>query len=133
MRQQIDSTATQWWEFVQQGRLHIQWCAACAGRQHPPGPICRTCHSTRSLAWLRHEGPARVVSKTEVRQTLYPAYRDLVPYWIMLVDLGGSVHTLTLLSPHAEQVPALGEKGDIGFMDIEATKVLTFETRGAYG
>lgn len=123
----VDSYAQQWWDLAAQQRLCVQRCGACKRAQHPPGPICRSCQRPGYLEWAEHDRRGRLVSMTQVMQTTYPAYTDLVPYWIGLVDLGEDLYTLALLICDADIAPMVGVSGEIGFTRVGDTPVLTFD------
>jgi uncharacterized OB-fold protein len=49
------------WDYVQQGQLRLQTCAACSHTWYPPGPVCPRCLSDH-FEWKEMCGRGRVVS-----------------------------------------------------------------------
>jgi uncharacterized OB-fold protein/acyl dehydratase len=77
-----------WFEGLQQGKLLIQQCAVCGLLRHPPGPMCRDCHS---LEWttLEASGGGTIHSFVVVH---YPQIPSLdYPNQVVLVDLDEGV------------------------------------------
>lgn len=91
----MDEAARRWWQAIDDGRLELQACSRCHRRQHPPGPLCRTCASGDHLSWVEHPGHGHVVAASEVHATPYEHLRDDGPYWVALVELEPDVLVLT--------------------------------------
>ncbi len=66
--------------------FHLQACASCGLVRYPPTTACPWCASLESR-WVPVEGKGTVHSYTEVHHAIQPAFRDHVPYLILLVDL----------------------------------------------
>ncbi len=74
-----------WWEDgIQQGKLLIQRCSACAVLRHPPRPICGECHS---MDWEHVEstGVGVVHSYVIMHHPPLPGYE--MPMAVGLIDL----------------------------------------------
>ena len=66
--------------------FHLQQCGECKLLRYPPTTACPWCMS-REAKWAPVEGKGAVHSYTEVHHAIQPAFRDHVPYLILLVDL----------------------------------------------
>ena len=66
--------------------FHLQACAGCGLLRYPPTTACPWCANPVSR-WTTVEGRGTVHSYTEVHHAIQPAFRDHVPYLILLVDL----------------------------------------------
>lgn len=66
--------------------FHLQACAGCGLIRYPPTTACPWCMSPESR-WTSVEGKGAVHSYTEVHHAIQPAFRDHVPYLVLLVDL----------------------------------------------
>jgi uncharacterized OB-fold protein len=77
-----------WFEGLREGKLLIQRCADCGVLRHPPGPMCRACHS---LHWdtIEATGRGSIHSFVVVH---YPQIPSLdYPNNVLLVDLDEGV------------------------------------------
>lgn len=129
-----DASAREWWELLAQGRLCLQRCTGCDTTQHPPGPVCRSCHRRDHLAFVDHDRRAQLVSATRVQQSPHPAFADRVPYWLTLVHLGCGAHTLALLPDQPTGVAlAPGRTGTVQPGQVDGSPVLTFYPDTAVG
>jgi uncharacterized OB-fold protein len=66
--------------------FRLQACDACDLLRYPPTTVCPWCMS-RESHWTPVEGKGAVHSYTEVHHAIQPAFRDHVPYLVLLVDL----------------------------------------------
>jgi uncharacterized protein len=66
--------------------FHLQACTACGLLRYPPTTACPWC-ANPGARWTLVEGRGAVHSYTEVHHAIQPAFRDHVPYLILLVDL----------------------------------------------
>jgi uncharacterized OB-fold protein len=73
---------------LKEGKLLIQKCADCGTLRHPPGPMCRNCHS---LAWttLEASGRGSIHSFVVVHYPQVPSFD--YPNQVVLVDLDEGV------------------------------------------
>ena len=69
-----------------QGQLRIQACAACGRLRHPPRPVCPWCRSF-DTEWRLMSGRAVVWSFVIAHPPLLPAYAELAPYNVVVVEL----------------------------------------------
>ena len=66
--------------------FHLQRCTKCNLLRYPPTTACPWCMNPKS-DWVPVEAKGAVHSYTEVHHAIQPAFRDHVPYLILLVDL----------------------------------------------
>lgn len=83
----MDDPVTTWWSAIRRGELLVQVCAQCERVQHPPSTLCRHCGQLGELGWRTPGMPARIAAATQVHTTTYEDFRDLLPYWIAVVEL----------------------------------------------
>lgn len=81
-----DVLAAAWWAGVAAGELRFQRCGACGAAVFYPRPRCPRCFAA-ALEWAVSEGLGTVAAVTVVRRAPAPAFADLVPYAVALVDL----------------------------------------------
>lgn len=78
--------ADAFWEGCALGELRIRRCSHCSTLQTFPAPVCAVCRGT-DVAWQIVSGSGTVFSLTTVSRAPTDAFRPLVPYTIVLVDL----------------------------------------------
>ncbi len=85
---------TPYWEAARDGRLAVQWCAACARWQWGPEWVCFGCQSFgvvwREVPRVDGEYRATVCSWVRVWHPTDAALRDSVPYVVVLVELAAA-------------------------------------------
>ena len=84
----IDAPAseTAYLDGIQQGVLRYQRCAACGRTLTLSRLACPHCGSAE-LHWLTSDGSGQVYALTQVTRAPSEAFRALVPYTLVLVDL----------------------------------------------
>ncbi|HUN53148.1 MAG TPA: OB-fold domain-containing protein [Candidatus Sulfotelmatobacter sp.] len=65
---------------------HLQACAQCGLVRYPPTTACPWCAHLESR-WQAVEARGAVHSYTEVHHAIQPAFKQHVPYMVLLVDL----------------------------------------------
>lgn len=73
-------------DFASRGELRIQKCESCGVLRMPPRPRCHACGST-SFVWQLMSGRGRVWSYVVAHPPLLPAYAQLAPYVVAIVEL----------------------------------------------
>ena len=68
------------------GELRIQACAACGRLRHPPRPVCPWCRSF-DAEWRLMSGRGTVWSYVVPHPPLLPAYAEVAPYNVVVVEL----------------------------------------------
>lgn len=82
----LDDDSAGFWEGCRSHELRVQRCDECGHRQFPPRQMCPACQST-SLGWEAMSGRGRVWSFVVPHPPLLPAYGDLSPYNVIVVEL----------------------------------------------
>jgi hypothetical protein len=75
-----------YWARADEGLLVLQQCAQCGTFRHPPAPVCFRCQSFE-WNWTQVSGAGTVFSMTWVHAALTPAFADVVPYNVCVVEL----------------------------------------------
>jgi uncharacterized protein len=83
---EADGLAAPFWSGLQQERLLIQRCAACACWQFGPEWICHRCHSFE-LNWEEVPAQGRIYSWERVWHPVHPVLTGRCPYLAVLVEL----------------------------------------------
>jgi uncharacterized OB-fold protein len=68
------------------GELRVQSCGVCGRLRHPPRVRCPACHSGERT-WRAVSGRGRLWSFVVAHPPLLPAFADLAPYTVALVEL----------------------------------------------
>lgn len=84
--QEIDSENQEYFQYCAKNDFRLQHCASCDLLRYPPSTGCPWCGSFES-EWKSVEGKGTVHSYSEVCHAIQPAFRDHVPYLVLLVDL----------------------------------------------
>ena len=82
----VDEESAPFWGFAEAGELRIQACASCGRLRHPPRPMCPYCRSTKRK-WDLMSGLGRIWSYSVPHPPLLPAYSELAPYNVIVVEL----------------------------------------------
>ncbi|HZR79960.1 MAG TPA: OB-fold domain-containing protein [Candidatus Binatia bacterium] len=81
-----DRDARPFWEGAARGELLVQTCGRCGKMRMPPRPMCFACRSL-DVAWTKASGRGRVWSFVVPHPPLLPAYAELAPYNVVVVEL----------------------------------------------
>lgn len=81
-----DDEARPFWDGTARGELLVQKCASCGARRMPPRPMCPHCRSIDS-SWEPTSGRGRVWSFVVSHPPVLPAYAELAPYNVIVVEL----------------------------------------------
>ena len=68
------------------GVFHLQRCAACELLRYPPTTACPWC-SHPDAVWTPVDARGTVHSYAEVHHAIQPAFKDHLPYLILIVEL----------------------------------------------
>jgi uncharacterized OB-fold protein len=83
---EVNDLTAPYWEGLEQGEFRLQHCEDCDAYQYPPEKFCRFCPSER-LEFRTVEGHGAVYSFITVRQRYHPAFTDLIPYNVSIIEL----------------------------------------------
>ncbi|WP_033321970.1 Zn-ribbon domain-containing OB-fold protein [Streptomyces yerevanensis] len=81
-----DDDGAPFWEYAARGELRVQACADCGELRFPPRPCCPHCQSFAS-EWRLMSGKGRIWSYVVPHPPLLPAYAELAPYNVIVVEL----------------------------------------------
>ena len=84
---------TPFWEGVRQHKLLLRRCAGCGTLQHPPTPMCGSCHG---LEWVDHEASGRGTVYTWI-VSHHPSEPDATPRIVALIELEEGVRLVSNL------------------------------------
>ena len=84
----------EYWEGAAAGELRIRHCNQCAARFRFAYLRCPECWSP-DIGWRRVSGKGTVTNFSVVHQAPYPAFHDMVPYVLALVQLDEGVRMIT--------------------------------------
>ncbi|GHF58034.1 hypothetical protein GCM10010218_44320 [Streptomyces mashuensis] len=84
-----DTDGAPFWEFAARGELRVQACADCRTPRFPPRPCCPHCQSF-DATWQQLPGSGHIWSYVVPHPPLLPAYTDLSPYNVVLVEPTGA-------------------------------------------
>jgi len=75
-----------YWEAARRGELVVQTCGACGKRRFPPRPMCPACQAL-AHTWKRLSGRGRIWSFALPHPPLIPAFQQIAPYNVIVVEL----------------------------------------------
>jgi len=108
-------------EGLARGVVRYQFCSACGAAQKLARYACRACGSTR-LAWKDSAGGGTVFATSVVSRAPSDAFKPLVPYTLVLVDLDEGAR----LMGHADPGVAIGERVSAGFFEHDGRRLIRF-------
>jgi len=82
----IDVENAEFFRYCGAHDLHLQKCDSCSLLRYPPMTGCPWC-ATLESTWAPVEGVGTVYSYYEVAHAIQPAFRDHLPYLVLLVEL----------------------------------------------
>jgi uncharacterized OB-fold protein len=118
------------WEGAKRGELLLQHCTACDADQYYPRPSCLACGS-HALELRPASGRGTVFSYAVAHRPTHPAFDDMVPMVIALVDLEeGPRMTTNIVDCEPGQV-RIGAAVELAFEDLEdGSKLPVFRLAG---
>ena len=91
-----DRDTQPFWDGCARGELLIQRCDSCGKFLWRPRPVCSNCQ-TPDPKWTKVSGEGVVASWTVMRPPTLPAYTEMVPFVVLLVELEEGVRLLGYL------------------------------------
>ena len=82
----LDQENQAFFAYCGQHELRLQQCQACNMKRFPPTTACPFCAAAEST-WEPVSGKGTVYSYGEVHHAIQPAFREHVPYMLLLVEL----------------------------------------------
>ena len=82
-----DDLSRPFWDGVNERRLLLQHCAACAKLQYPPQPACQVCGSADGLEWQEVAGRGHIATYIVIEDGRLNRRMPDQPYNLALVTL----------------------------------------------
>jgi uncharacterized OB-fold protein len=100
---QRDEASADFFDAVSAGAIIVLDCGCCGGHRSAASPVCSACGATEATA-RRACGRGSLVSWTVVERAPHPAFAEVVPYVVGIVELdeGPWLHARLLVA--ADQV-----------------------------
>jgi uncharacterized OB-fold protein len=124
-----DRDTQPFWDGCARGELVVQQCGACGKWLWQPRPVCSSCQ-TPEPAWKRVSGNGRIASWTVMRPPTLPAYAEIVPFVVLLVELDERVRLLGYLVDREGKV--LKTDGVSEGLRMGARVALRFHEQGGF-
>jgi len=125
---ELDDDSAPFWEAAAAGELRIQACADCGRLRMPPRPMCPWCRSFEH-EWRLMSGRGRVWSFVVPHPPLLPAYSELAPYNVVIVELDDDP-SIRLVGNLVEDAGAPINSVDPASIEIGATVQAVFQEIG---
>ena len=108
-----DPESAPFWEGTAAGELRVQACGDCQRWRMPPRPMCPGCLSLATV-WLPCSGKGRIWSFVRPHPPLLPAYAEVAPYNVIVVELAddptirfvGNLVTSSMIYPSKKPMPS---------------------------
>lgn len=82
----VDTDNAAFFRYCANGEFRLQRSRESGLLRYPPAPTCPWT-GDREFEWARVDGIGTVHSYAEVHHAIQPAFRDKVPYMVLIVDL----------------------------------------------
>lgn len=113
-----DEDSAPFWEAAARGELVVQRCAACGRPRHPPRPVCPACRSFEHR-WEPASGRGRVWSWIVAHPPVLPAFADLAPFNVAVVELPEGVRMVGRILGVADDRVHEGMAVEVVFEHVE--------------
>lgn len=120
-----DDASQQYWQGCRDGELRMQRCTPCGHLRFPPRPMCPRCQSFE-CGWVPVSGRGTVYSWVVAHPPLLPAFVDLAPLVVLLVELeeGDDLRIVGNLLGEGPEEIAIGMPVEVAFEQVAADVVL---------
>ena len=120
-----DDASQQYWQGCRDGELRMQRCTPCGHLRFPPRPMCPRCQSFE-CGWVPVSGRGTVYSWVVAHPPLLPAFVDLAPLVVLLVELeeGDDLRIVGNLLGEGPEDIAIGMPVEVAFQQVTADVVL---------
>lgn len=106
-----------YWDGAAQDQLRYQRCRACGHVQLIPRSLCEQCQCNE-LDWHESAREGVVLTFTTVHRAPLPAFKEMVPYVIAIVDMDEGFRVMANALTAARQDLAIGSRVHIGFQQV---------------
>lgn len=111
-----DPLLERFWDGAREHKLLLRRCDDCGAWQWPPRPMCAECYGT-NFSWVETQGEGQLYTYAVTRRAFHPAFRELLPYILVVVQVAPGVRMLGNLL-HAEPEEArVGMRVSAEFLD----------------
>ena len=120
-----DDASQEYWQGCRDGELRMQRCTPCGHLRFPPRPMCPRCQSFE-CGWVPVSGRGTVYSWVVAHPPLLPAFVDLAPLVVLLVELeeGDDLRIVGNLLGEGPEDVAIGMPVEVAFEQVAADVVL---------
>ena len=122
-RPPLNAETAPYWEGLRAHRLLLQRCARCHTIRHYPRPLCARCYSF-AHDWIEASGRGTVHTWTTSHHAFEPAFKALLPYTTVTVDLDEGVRLQAPLAGGGAARLAVGRAVVVDFEDVDDTLTL---------
>jgi len=105
----------QFWNHLEQHKLHLQRCADCVHLWYPPGPVCPHCLSQR-WQWEPMSGRGRVASWTVFHRQYFTQMPP--PYVVVVAELEEGPLIVADLESTETQSLQIGAPVNLRFLEV---------------
>ena len=87
----VPDNDSEWKEFYEHARAHrlvVRKCKACGLMRYPPTHACPWCMEL-GWTWQEVSGRGTIYSYEIVAHAIQPGFREMTPYAVVLIELGG--------------------------------------------
>ncbi|MCT9812827.1 Zn-ribbon domain-containing OB-fold protein [Acidovorax sp. Be4] len=117
-----------YWDGCAQGELRYQRCGQCGQVQCIPRSLCDRCQSS-DLPWSASRREGTVLTFTTVYRAPLPAFKEMLPYVIAIVDLDEGFRVMAnALSCVPPDALAIGARVRIGFKEVHGMALPVLES-----
>ena len=111
-----DGDTKPYWDAAREHRLVIQRCRDCQKAIFYPRSVCPHCMSDR-IDWIDASGRGTIYSYVVVHRAP-PAFADLAPYIVALIDLDEGVRLMSNIVDGARSNVTIGAAVEVMFDDV---------------
>ena len=117
------------WEGTAAGELRVRRCRSCGARFRFVHEWCPSCWSS-DIGWEAVSGRGRIATFTVVHTPPYPAFEDVVPFVLALVDLDEGVRMMCNIVGCAPENVRIGMPVAVTFEDRGGIALPQFSPAG---
>lgn len=119
-----------YWDGLRKGVFLVQQCLSCGKRRHYPRPVCDACHSLEAQ-WVPVQGRGTVHSWTVCHHAFLPAFKERLPYVLVIADIDGDIRVNLQLEGPADQPLKIGDGVRIAYRPVNERLTLPVLVREA--
>jgi uncharacterized OB-fold protein len=108
-----NADSSPYWEAARREVLCFQYCPQCHKAQFPPRAHCLACQG--AVVWKASSGEGQIHSFTVVERAPSAAFKALVPYTIVLVDMAEGFRLMLNLRGEEPQAASIGARVKVIF------------------